>query len=244
MKTTLILMGLFAGSLAAQTSINKTVPVSPGQNLKMNFDYPEKIRISTWEKNEISIQGTVSINGGENDEAFSLEVNNTEGSVMIKNLIKNMKSLPERITVMKDGNKTTFRNKSEWKKYQEEHGKSAYNMINQGVDMDIELEIKVPANLETSLVSVYGMVEVKNFKGPLIVEATYGGVDATLTESSMGELIAETNYGHIYSGLVLKFDASNTREEDFHTLVNAKPGVGPRYRFESPYGNVYLRKSN
>src|SRR5207253_501556 len=96
------------------------------------------------------------------------------------------------------------------------------NMVNMGVDMDIELEIKVPANMDTRIKSVYGMVEVKDFAAPLSVEATYGGVDAALSEKNIGELIAETNYGRIYSNLDFKPDRSNSREEDFHLYVVAK----------------------
>ena len=227
-----------------QTNLNKVVPVKAGQNVRFNFDYPEMIRVTTWDKNEISIQCSVSINGGENDDAFGIDVNATGSTVDITGKIKDMDNLPQRITIVRDGVKTTFRSKSEWQKYKKESGKGSFEMMNQGIDMDIEINIMVPVNMATSVVSVYGMVEVKNFKGPLKVEATYGGVDAALTESETGELIAETNYGHIYTDLNVKFDDRNTRDEDFHMVVSAKPGTGPAYRFESPYGNVYLRKNS
>ena len=237
----LVLLGLFAGTLAAQTTINKTVLVQNGQKIRMDFDYPELIRVSTWDKNEISIQGTVSINNGENDDAFKLEINPEGATISIRNEIKNMEDLPHRITIVRDGQKTVFRNKAEWKKYQSENGKGDMT-TNEGVDMEIKLEIKVPRNTETMIKSVYGLVEIKDFTGPLTVEATYGGVDASLAERSMGELIAETNYGHIYTNLDLKIISGNVRDEDFHTYVSVKPGTGPRYSFESTYGNVYLRK--
>lgn len=88
------------------------------------------------------------------------------------------------------------------------------------------------------------MVEVTNFDGPLTEDATYGGVDAALVEGSTGELNAETNYGQIYSNLGLDFNAGNVTTEDFHTSMAAKPGQGPRYSFESKYGNVYLRRAD
>ena len=106
--------------------------------------------------------------------------------------------------------------------------------------MDILLEVKVPKNMETKLECVYGLAEVKNFSGPLSVEATYGGVDVSVQERTTGELTAETSYGQIYSNLDLKFTGSEFK--DFHTVVSAKPGTGPKYAFESKYGNVYLRK--
>ena len=111
------------------------------------------------------------------------------------------------------------------------------------MDFDIQLEIKVPKNVDTRIESVYGMVEITNFTGPLRVEATYGGVDAALTERSIGEIVAETNYGEIFTNFETKFGGDGRQLKDFHTYVTAKPGSGPRYSFESKYGNVYLRKA-
>jgi hypothetical protein len=88
------------------------------------------------------------------------------------------------------------------------------------------------------------MVEVKDFNGPLTVDATYGGVDAALMERAIGQITAETNHGEIYSNLDVKFSSTESRYEDFHTYVSAKPGNGPNYNFDSKFGNVYLRKAN
>ena len=155
-----------------------------------------------------------------------------------------MKGLPHRITIVDGSQKMTFKNKEELRKYQQTSGRTSFDMISNGIDMDIQIEIKVPRNIETRIESVYGMVEVKDFAGPLTVDATYGGVDAALLEKSTGELIAETNYGQIYTNLDIKFGGEQSRIENFHTYVSAKPGSGPRYDFESKYGNVYLRKAH
>jgi hypothetical protein len=228
----------------AQTPINKTIPVKSGQKIVMRFDYPELVKVTTWDKNEVSVQGTVSINDGENDDAFEL-ITSTEGnSISIKNEIKDMKNLPHRITIFHAGQKIVFRNKEELKKYKQEHNISNYNSMSYGLDMDIILEIKVPRNVETHVESVYGMVEIKDFQGPLSVNATYGGVDAALSEPAVGEIIAETNHGEIYSNLDVKFSGESSKHEAFHTLVSAKPGKGPTYTFDSKFGNVYLRKAN
>jgi hypothetical protein len=244
MKTKLLIpFLLLAVSSLAQTAINKSIPVSPGQKINMHFDYPELVRVSTWDKNEISIQGSVSINGGESDDAFVLE-NSTSGNLIsIESRINGLKSLPQRITITRGGQKIVFKTKADYRKYCDENGKD-FNTMSTGVDMDIILEIKVPQNVETRVESVYGMVEIKQFTGPLVVEATYGGVDAALLERNTGELTAETNFGQIYTNLDVKFLSDNIREKDFHTYVSAKPGNGPRYSFESKYGNVYLRKLN
>ncbi len=227
MKTTLLLFFLFVGTLAyPQTEVNKTIPVQAGQTITMNFDYPELIKVSTWDKNEVSITGTVTINGGENDDAFSLDLLSTGKEVSITGEIRNLKNLPHRITVWHDGQKMIFRTKADYRKYVDEHGRN-YNTMNWGTDMDIFLVIKVPKNVETKVLSTYGTIEIKDFSGPLVAESTYGGVDAALTEKSVGDLKAETDYGQIYTNFDFKFNGGEFG--DFHTVVNAKPGNGPRY---------------
>ena len=243
--TRLIVLIAIALPLAsiAQSPINKTLPAQSGQTIIMHFDYPELIKVSTWDKNEISITGSVSINSGENDDAFELITSTTGNTISIRNEIRNMKSIPHRITIVDGTQKMVFKNKEEFKKYEAEHGKRKYDVQSWGVDMDILIEIKVPKNMETKVECVYGMVEIKNFVGPLEVEATYGGVDAALVENSVGEVVAETNYGDIFTNFDTKFGGESSRNEAFHTLVSAKPGKGPKYIFDSKYGNVYLRKA-
>ena len=192
-RLTLIIVSLMAGVAYAQTKIDKTVPVAAGQKISMRFDYPELVKVSTWEKNEISIQGVVSINDGENDDAFVLEVRTEGSTVSVRNEIKNMDNLPHRITVNRDGQKIVFHTRADWRKYQDEHGRG-HNTMSEGVDMDIELNIRVPRNTETFVESVYGIVEIKDFTGPLTVQATYGGVDASLAEPATGELIAGSKF--------------------------------------------------
>lgn len=226
----------------AQTKIAEVIPFQKGKTVKLHFDYPELIKISTWDGPDIQINGTVSINDGENDDAFKIETDNSGSTISIKGSVKNLDQLPQRVTIFHDGQKIVFKDKAELKKYQQEHGKT-FNRMNFGADLDIVLEIKVPRNAETNIVSIYGMIEVKNFTGPLMAESTYGGVDAALTEKAVGEIIAETNYGEIFTNLETKFGGEGFQSEDFHTYVSAKPGSGPKYQLESQYGNVYIRKA-
>src|SRR6185369_11254128 len=94
MKNNILTLFLFllAIGLSAQTQVNKTIPVSPGQKIKMTFDYPKLITVTTWEKNEIQITGTVSINNGENDDSFILESSMKDNVVTVDSYIKDMKN--------------------------------------------------------------------------------------------------------------------------------------------------------
>ncbi|MBS1951492.1 MAG: hypothetical protein JST37_10855 [Bacteroidetes bacterium] len=224
----------------SQTEVNKTIAIQAGQKIEMHFDYPELIKVSAWDKNEIAITGTVSINGGENDNAFSLESSSSPNEVLVTGEIKDLKKLPHRITIWHKGQKIIFKTKADYKKYTDENGHE-FNRQNWGTDIDIFLTIKVPKNFEVKILSTYGTIEVKDFTGSLVAESTYGGVDAALVEKSIGNIKATTNYGQIYTNFDFKFNEGTF--EDFHTVVSARLGNGSHYSFESKYGNVYLRKS-
>src|SRR5687767_13991149 len=109
MKILMLCLSLGVGAYA-QTPINKTIPVKTGQKISMRFDYPELIKVSTWDKNEVSVQGSVSINNGENDDAFELITSESGGTITIKNEIRNMKDIPHRITIRDGSEKIVFRN--------------------------------------------------------------------------------------------------------------------------------------
>jgi len=236
----LVIMLISCGAIA-QTRIEKSIPVKDAKKIELNFDFPNLIRISTWESKEISIVGTVSINHGLNDEAFKLFITERDGFVSIENKIDDMKGMEEVIVGRRGGEKFIFRSKDELRKYKNENP-GAFDVISYGMDIEIELEIKVPVSMTTQIDAKYGMVEVVNFNAPLTVMATYGGVDVSLNETAVGQLIAETNYGQIYSNLKTQFTGDHP-ERDFHTVVSAQPGTGPKYQVESTYGNVYLRRS-
>lgn len=240
MKTIFIcLCCLIVTGITAQTVVNRTYPVKAGQQVKLDFDYPKIVRVTTWDKNEVSVVAHVSINDGENDSAFELEENTTDGTLTIRNHIKNMDQLPHRYTVYEDGKKTVFKSKDDYKEFTNKTGNN-HRMTSNGVDLEITIEIKVPANTTTNINSTYGIVELVGFNAPATVNATYGGIDATVAEANTGKLQATTSYGQIYTNLDLKL--TDKTERDFFTSITAEPGRGPAYILKSTYGKIYLRK--
>lgn len=216
MKTILtVLCCTVLGLAQGQQTITKNYPVKAGQELKFSFDYPKVVKVSTWDKNEVSITASVSINNGENNEAFQL-IESSEGNTLtIKNIIKDMDKLPKRYTVMKDGKKTVFVSKEAYKEFTADLKGAKY--YSEGVEIEITLDIKVPENLvNTFIKSTYGIVELANFNGPLKVDATYGGIDASINEATTGKLSVTTHYGQIYSNLKLNI---TEKEEKIFILL-------------------------
>ncbi len=229
---------LVAFGAAAQTKVTRSYPVKQGQQIKLDFDYPKIVKVSTWDKNEVSVTAFVTINGGDNDDAFTLEQTSDNDIITIKNKIVDMDKLPHTYTIMRDGTKTMFKTKEAFQEYKNKNGQFTYS--SNGVDMEITIEVKVPANTNTNVVAKYGIVELVDFNGPVNVNATYGGIDATVNESKTGKLTATTSYGQILTNLDLKI--TDKTEKDFFTSFTAEPGKGPTYVFKSTYGKIYLRK--
>jgi hypothetical protein len=220
----------------AQTTSTKVYPVKDGQQVNLTFDYPI-VKVSTWEKNEVSVIAHVNINGGESDSAFILEDKSVDGVLNISDKIKDMDKLPRRYTVYKAGQKTVYRLKDEYLAAQREGG---IQRTSEGLDIDIVVEVKIPVHAVANIKAVYGIVEMTDFNAPVTVEATYGGIDATLKVAGIGKLQATTNYGQIYSNLNLKL--TDHTERNFFNSITAEPGKGPAYNFTSKYGKIYLRK--
>src|SRR5687767_13616157 len=113
MRLTSFLLLVVGQACLAQTAISKSFPVSAGQKVNLYFDHPELVKVSTWDKNEVAVTGTVSINSGENDDAFGLTSSVSGGTTYIRGEMINLKSLPHRITIYRDGQKITFKTKED-----------------------------------------------------------------------------------------------------------------------------------
>src|SRR6478609_1450773 len=248
MKTKLIL-GFTVYSIIAfsQTKVEKHIAVQPGSKLIMNFDYPELIKLQTWDKNEILITGTVSINEGENDNAFELQVKQEGNTIAVTSVIKDKENLPKRIVIKQGETEYVFRakdtNDPEVQKFFAQHGRE-YSYMSNGLSQHIKLNVFVPEQLSTETESKFGMVEVGKFNAPLLITAKHGGIDAVVNPGTTGLIIARTQFGEIFTNLGIKFNSENTGKTGRWTSITAKPGVGPAYSFESKFGNVYLRKGN
>jgi hypothetical protein len=247
MKTSILVL-VFALPLCvyAQTKIEKSFPIQASQNLVLEFDYPELIKISTWDKQEVSIRGTVSINRGENDEAFELTANNESGSLVITSSIRDKDKLPKRLLIKHNSEEYFFKTDNyrdaEVQKFFDEKGKS-YQYMNNGVIIEIELEIFIPKNKTTSIDAKYGMVELLACEAPLTVTATYGGVDVTVPTQGLKTLSARTKFGEIFTNLSQKPNGSNFPDNyDNWTSIRYDLGTGNQLEVESKYGKVYLRK--
>lgn len=245
----LLLVGMIAiGTMAgAQTKIEKTIPVKAGQTLVLDLDYPEA-KIQTWDKADVLITGTVSINQGEHDSAFQLEVMTTGNKLVVTSLIKDKESLPKRLLIKKGDREYYFKTDNyhdpDVQKFLAENG-NEYSYRSTGIHQEIHLTVFVPRNTPVEVNAKYGLVEVTSFEGPLTANSKYGGMDITFPLQFKGRITASCQYGEIYTNLEASFDRSmnDGKNGKRWTAISARLGDGPAFAIESKYGNIYLRKS-
>ncbi|MES2373077.1 MAG: hypothetical protein V4557_10900 [Bacteroidota bacterium] len=254
MKTLLIfLCCIITAGINAQSTVNKSYPVKAGQKIEISFDFPN-VKVSTWDRNEVSIVAHVSINDGENDSAFELEDKSTDAMVNIKSRIRNIDKLPHRYTITgRDGKKTIFRTKEDYKAFRSANTID-YSTISEGPDMDISIEIKVPANTPTYIKSEYGRIDAvfddHFLKVPLTLVSTFGRVDVSVPVAVKANVNMKTSHGEILASKDLKIDIERALAKDDLLSFSNKDikgklnGGGTELSLQSDFGKIYLRKTN
>lgn len=242
-------MLLLPSVMVAQDNINRTIPVRSGQNVEFDFRYPELIRISNWDRNEIGITGSVNINMGENNDAFELVVD--EGStILVTSKIRDYDKLPQRIVVRQDDKEYVF-NTNDWndpelQKFFDEHGRSGYQWISHGVMKDIKLTIMVPRNINVSVYAKHGLIELVDFTSSVRVNSKHGGVDVSIDPSDKVDLTVTSKYGDVYTNMDFAIDPKRNKDNlyslgSFSAALNG--GGAYKLDVESKHGNIYLRRA-
>ena len=213
----------------------------------LRFEHPQ-VKVQTWDKPDLLITGTVSINQGEHDSAFGLDVNVTSPEVVVVSSLKDKESIPHRISIKKGDREYFFKTSNfhdpEVQKFLAENGND-YSYRSSGILQDIQLTVFVPRNTPLKVESKHGIVEVLSFDGPLTIESKFGGADITFSTAPKGRITARSQYGEILTNLDVKFDQlpSGGKNGKRWTEITANQGNGPEVVVESKYGNIYLRKS-
>ncbi len=264
-----ILVGLFLClNLPAQKTDTQTVSANGVEQFYGEFEWGNAV-FSSWDRNEIEIKASYSINGGENDDAFQLKVKESDNQLSVYVDVKNYESLPRRIMVWKDGVKHVFpegKNKEETQKMIiEKLGEKAKERYSHGVDIDIQLEIKVPGRLLVKVESTYGNLDFENFQNKVTARSTYGGieavyaagespkeadlfstysyVDVSLPGSEGRDVEMTTEYGALYTDMKIDLDEGRSEERSYYQHVAGTVNRGgTSIKMESTYSGVYLRK--
>ncbi len=239
---------MISGYTVAQKQVNVSQSTAGIKNVIMDFKYPELIVVTAWDKDEIAITGKSSINNGENDDAFKINIEKEGDQLSIKSEIENLEDLPKRIMIKRNGEKYYFDtedfNDPKIKAFLEEKG-GGHQYQMHGVIKEISLEVKVPKTIMLDIRAKYGLVEVKNVVNSLVVDAKYGGIDISLPINTPRDIVAKTKHGEMFSDMDMQIDPKESMHNQYYkwTSISAKlSGGGTKCSLESKYGNIYIRK--
>lgn len=242
MKKLIILLLLIPAVSFAQKEYKKTIDLQNADHVFMEFKWPDQVTIKYHEKKEILIEGSVSVNYGEYDDAFIISTEREGKDLRIISKIQGMDTM-QQITVVKekDGHKRYYR--GEDGDYTIISGGGSEN-VSTGVVMDIFLTVYLPKNVPAKVEAKFGLIEVKEVTGPLIVNSKFGGVDVTIDERGRFDLKAATAFGEIFTDLSVDFRGNGNLKKNgnWHRLSTTFSGGGAMVDVESKFGNVYLRK--
>lgn len=246
---TLSLYLIVSLSADCQTPINKTIAVENQNLLKIETLYTD-ITVKTWDKNEILINGNVSINNGAEDEAFEMDIKEKSKHISIETSI-DFKSLTNEL----NSRKRNSYDKDCMTKYSNGH------MINS------QLTITIPRSMELDVAATYGSVKVEelsqntsieNTYGPidvvvknmetienLILHSVYSTVDLTISPNVKADMELITDFGEIYTDLEMDIKTNQSMKKNFmgDKIKSSLNGGGNKIKLESNYSNVYVRQS-
>lgn len=275
MRTILITVSILLSTSVsyAQKNVSKTINTKSGQVVNFNFDRAD-VNFTTWDKNEVYISGTAKVNNGENDDAFTIKIEENDGTWNVRTFLKNESDIPRMISMTKDG-VTTYRkvNKEKnmwdgWNNLSEQGGK--YDYVNIGIITEIELEVRVPQNIEMKIMAKFGDIDIENFAGELHVKTTHGHinaifpnpikndvniasthnfVDVSIPSDSKLSVNLKSSHGEMLTDLDLEFPElvtqkkkNNCSTSSRNTIVANLNGGGANLNLKATHHNVYLRE--
>ncbi|MEL6923270.1 MAG: DUF4097 family beta strand repeat-containing protein [Bacteroidota bacterium] len=267
-KTYLFLFAiLFVNVLLGQTSVSKEINNVAGKKIQMSFNRAS-VKVIGWNQDKLAIKGTVSINNGEYDEHFTIDIKEQSDQVSLRTFVKDIDELPKITVIEVNGEKHYFKDNNEGRKALKAFKKSEGEDVNhwsEGVHTEINLEIYVPQATVLELESLYGDVDLEKLNGAMDVENTYGHVnalldggvprnsmklhstysfvDVTVPASAKMNLKLNSGYGEIYTDMNIEQDESKGERRNFGSKVNGRiNGGGTPLEIEATYSNIYLRK--
>ncbi|QHT68591.1 DUF4097 domain-containing protein [Rhodocytophaga rosea] len=248
-----ILAGLLYFPAIAQRKFEKTYPLPASRKVNLNFQESSLVKVKAWDKNEVSVQVSVSINNGENDDAFDLKADADNNSLTLETLLMDQENIPRKSFITTRDGARYFVKSPDWnsKEVQELiaiHGEEGISFVGSSIVRDIFIEVSVPRNTDLSVFSKNGDIEIGAIQGPLLANTKNGAVDLSLSGNQKATLELRTRHGEIYTNVAFQQDKAsgveNERNDKWNVVSGTLNGGGTLISLESKNGSIYLRKAS
>jgi len=257
MKQLIAMLCLYtiAFTVQAQTEINQTIPANGATSADLNFEYAD-VTIKTWDKSEIQITGTISVNKGKDDDAFEMDVDKKNGRVSISTSVDNSSMYNSVWTKKNNKIKSISENKTN------DCDSEIY-----GSHIENTLVIMLPKNIKLKSSSIYGSTKVEGFTTNISIENTYGSVDAvaknvknvnsinlssiyapvdlSIPSTAKADMELNTEFGQIYSDIDMQINTNRSMHKKMfgENIISTLNGGGIKIKLASNYSKIYVRET-
>ncbi|MDX8338209.1 hypothetical protein SLH46_03370 [Draconibacterium sp. IB214405] len=215
MKKAVLITALLLGVATvgfSQKVVDKKIETE-GKKTELKLDFADNIRIEAWDKNYVEFHSTANIDDNQYNDFYEISVSETSGKAEII----------EKIDF--DGIK-------------EKVGKK--ELCN--FEMDIEYSVKVPKNLNFSVKTIAGEIELIACEGKMDVNSISGFIDYSIPKNLDAQLNLSTVTGDVYSNV--RFESGDADEISW-VGTNRKltlNGGDKDIKLKTVSGDIYLRK--
>lgn len=230
MKTTLLLLVTFflVAPVFAQKIITKSLPVTAGQAVHLNLKFGDAIRVRYWDKPDVSVRISVTINNGKLDDALTVKTTSTPQAVsLLTDLDQSM---------LQQGKGDDCPDKKSIR--QTRHTGDSYSVCS-----TIHYEVVLPHNTALQVETIDANIDIQGATGPVWAKSISGFVDMSWPGSTGATVVMKTVTGEVYSDLAIKFTGDRPKNPIVgYSLEGTLLSGGPQVRLESISNNVFLRK--
>ena len=233
MKKILILIWLLvvaAVQVQAQTKVvEKTLNLPASNKLNMNLRFANNIKITAWDKKEVSFKASYEINSGKLNDALLITFPTENETARI-----NVDFDKERLKAGKAEDCPESKNRTYQQYSDGQHITTCSN---------INYEIFVPRNTNLTVETISGDIELRNLAGPVHAKSISGFVDMNWPDKKGAAVSLKTITGEVYSDLNIDF--ANKKENPIvgYQLKGSLNGGGSDIKLETISNNIYLRKT-
>lgn len=181
----------------SQKMVDKSINVK-GQKVEMELSFGDIISIEAWNKHTIEIHVVVNIDDNKYNDYYSLDISNSGGKIKIEEDV-------------------------DFEAIKKLMGKkNRYNF-----NTDINYTLKVPENLEFSVNTISGDLELVGCQGEMDINTVSGFIDYSIPKAHKANIDLSTVTGDVYSNV--KFDKE---------LSDKNSWVGTNHEFLLNGGNI------
>lgn len=226
---------LLIGKLNAQKKVTQSYATKGVNKVFINLKYAKNIDVKNWNKNEVLVQVTVTINNNKDNDYFTLKSKKTNDELLIKS---------DYTTFFKSHNKNVISSDNN-----HDCSCNCNNII-------VNYTVFVPTQMWVKIKSLSGNVIAENHKGYLELDLISGNITIKKQTNSMqlktisgdidiyvsdASFKAKTLTGGIYSDLAINFNKNKLKSFGQEIIGTVKKGTS-NLNLKTISGDIFLRK--